>query len=129
MEKPKIEDFEHDKQEVLSPDGSFRCYSSSSFDEAMAEWNREEHENEKFIQMLMCDSGIGKIDEEVNILIYRITQLKKFQVDQLVAFFALRNLNPKGRNQAIKKVLQDREANGVNENGERVNDMRNKYEL
>ena len=46
MEKPRIEDedFERDRQEVLNPDGSFRCYSSNSFDEAMAEWNREEKE-------------------------------------------------------------------------------------
>ena len=40
MEKPKIEDFTNDRQEVLNPDGSFRCYSSNSFDKAMAEWNR-----------------------------------------------------------------------------------------
>jgi hypothetical protein len=116
--KPRIENFD-DMEEVKNPDGSFRGYKSINFDNAMADYNREERK--RFIHMLlgeldgspMVDPQIGDMSEDVSIVIYRILKLKKFEVDQLMAYFALRHLGKTPRNQAIKKVLEDEER-GVN---------------
>ena len=119
MRRPRIEDFS-DMEEILNPDGSFRGYKSSNFQNAMNDYNRDERK--RFIQMLlgelddspMSDPQIGDMSEnapDASMLIDLIADknLRKFEVNQLVAFLTLRRLTQQSRNQVIKKVLEDEE--------------------
>jgi len=119
MRRPRIEDFS-DMEEIPNPDGSFRGYKSSNFQNAMNDYNRDERK--RFIQMLlgelddspMSDPQIGDMSEntpDASMLIDLITDknLRKFEVNQLVAFLTLRRLTQQSRNQVIKKVLEDEE--------------------
>jgi hypothetical protein len=54
------------------------------------------------------DPDVDDLHPDVSVLIHHIRRLQRYQLKQLIAYFALKNLSQMGIEQVVKKAMEDK---------------------